>query len=142
MGHRGDGDQVVDQRPGDRWQGAQGGQGEGGAIEADGQGIAFPDHFQGLLADGQGVGRLADPAPLQDDIGVLDGDIGAPVTDGQAEIGGGKGRGVVDPVADHGDQIGRVARAKMQVDESLSNTRDKYVGMWQEAKADISTDKA
>jgi hypothetical protein len=35
-----------------------------------------------------------------------------------------------------------VYRAKMQVDESLSKTREKYAGMWQEAKADISEDQA
>ncbi len=58
-----------------------------------------------------GVGDAGEAARHDGDVGGLDGDGGGRGAEGDAHVRGGEGRGVVDPVADHGDDVALLPEA-------------------------------
>ncbi len=64
----------------------------------------LPNFAEGGTAQAQSGGHIAQGIPHQQDISGFRGDFGARL-EGDAHIGLGQGRGIVDPVADHADDL-------------------------------------
>ena len=80
----------------------EGGQRQGGDVVGEGPEQVALDGAQGAAGQADGVGGRAQVAPDQGDVAGLDGHVGAGAH-GQAQVGLGQRGGVVDTVADHGD---------------------------------------
>ena len=94
--HRCAGDERVEQ-PG-------GGEGDGGDVVAEGPEQVGLDGAQGAPGQADGVGGDAQVAVDEGEVAGFDGDVGAGAH-GDPEVGLGEGGGVVDAVADHGDDV-------------------------------------
>ncbi len=70
----------------------------------------LPDDGAGAPAQALRREKILDSVMHQDDLGLLERGVAAPGAHGDAHIGCGKTRGIVDPVAHHGDFVPRFAQ--------------------------------
>ena len=85
---------------------AEGGEQEDEHLDADGEEHVLAGDGEGAAGDADGLGDLRGLVVHQDDVGGLDGGVGAEGAHRDAEVRAGEDRGVVDAVAHEGDCAG------------------------------------
>ncbi|BCM64732.1 hypothetical protein EASAB2608_00066 [Streptomyces sp. EAS-AB2608] len=124
QGHRGGGDDRAETDTPQKVEGARG-EGDADGVVDQGEQQVLLDVAHGGAGEPDGGDDAGEGAGDEGDVGGLDGDVGAGA-DGQADVGGGQGGGVVDAVADHAhraalgleatDRVGLVLRQHLGQD--------------------------